>query len=424
MAPMLAWLRILYQARLVLRPPSHNLCCETLIHHFVSPPQFCTHRSDQAADPGDEEHLKRIVCAIEEQSASLKTAFENLTQTIEAGRPQIQSADKKTVFWTAYKGLADEFDREFQAKYGSDLDTALIFAGLFSAVSSAFIIQIQPDLQPDPNTMTQALLALLVHNITGIAVPPPPPSGALSTVIVAQSLLYFSLFSTLLAALLAVLGKQWLLYYDSAGEKGTMEQRGIERQNKFNGIQRWKFGIVMQICPLLIQLSLLLFGAALSIYLWTIHHTLAGISLALTGLGCTLYTVMVISAVTFPDSPFQTPLAGLLRSVLQRVPFRDPIHKFWVWVWGTMNTGLGNLHTAFSPKVPALNTLISLPIFTSSSPDPGTPDPKPMFPLPPPLSPEALAIVWTLETSTDPMMVEAAAALVPGGPVVVTNIRY
>ncbi|KAJ7842453.1 hypothetical protein B0H14DRAFT_2316343, partial [Mycena olivaceomarginata] len=120
--------------------------------------------------------------------------------------------DKKTAFWTAYKTLADEFDKEFQRKYGNDLDTSLIFAGLFSAVSSAFIIQIQPELQMDPNTTTQALLGLLVQNITGATAPAallPPPTGPTTIVVVAQCLLYFSLFSTLLAALLAVLGRQW-----------------------------------------------------------------------------------------------------------------------------------------------------------------------------------------------------------------------
>ncbi|KAJ7513124.1 hypothetical protein B0H11DRAFT_1948715 [Mycena galericulata] len=58
---------------------------------------------------------------------------------IATNRPR--SSQKTTAFWTAYKTLADEFDREFQARYGNDLDSSLIFAGLFSAVSSAFIIQ-------------------------------------------------------------------------------------------------------------------------------------------------------------------------------------------------------------------------------------------------------------------------------------------
>ncbi|KAJ7736702.1 hypothetical protein B0H16DRAFT_1326481, partial [Mycena metata] len=117
--------------------------------------------------------------------------------------------DKKTTFWTAYKTLADEFDKELQRKYGDNLDTSLIFAGLFSAVSSAFIIQIQPQLQSDP---TQALLMLLVQNMTGVPTPALQMSqqtGPATIIVIAQGILYVSLLSTLLAALLAVLGKQW-----------------------------------------------------------------------------------------------------------------------------------------------------------------------------------------------------------------------
>ncbi|KAF8200564.1 hypothetical protein K438DRAFT_1582645, partial [Mycena galopus ATCC 62051] len=139
-------------------------------------------------------------------------------KAVEALKPQPHSpgTDKKIAFWTAYKTLADEFDKEIQRKYGDDLDTSLIFAGLFSAVSSAFIIQIQPELQPDPNGPIEALLALLVQNITGHPLAPLPPAVLTSQptplpniVLIAQCFLYFSLFSTLLAALLAVLGKQW-----------------------------------------------------------------------------------------------------------------------------------------------------------------------------------------------------------------------
>ncbi|KAJ7300831.1 hypothetical protein DFH08DRAFT_643705, partial [Mycena albidolilacea] len=118
--------------------------------------------------------------------------------------------DKKTAFWKAYKTLVDEFDEDFQRKYGNDLDSALIFAGLFSAVSSAFIIQIQPDLLPNPNATTQELLGILVQNMSSTAVPDSMADTPLPVItVVAQSLLYISLFMTLMAALLAVLGKQW-----------------------------------------------------------------------------------------------------------------------------------------------------------------------------------------------------------------------
>ncbi|KAJ6599779.1 hypothetical protein DFH09DRAFT_1303149 [Mycena vulgaris] len=173
---------------------------------------------------------------------------DRLQKAVEALKSKLPATDKKTTFWNAYKTLADEHDKEFQQRYSTDLDTSLIFAGLFSAVDSAFIIQIQPEITPHDT-----------HLI----------------ILIAQGLLYISLFSTLLAALLAVLGKQWLTYYLAAGERGTIEARGLERQRKFDGLRKWKFDTVMQMFPLLLQLGLFLFSAALSIYLWRIHLFLA-----------------------------------------------------------------------------------------------------------------------------------------------------
>ncbi|KAJ7148108.1 hypothetical protein C8R43DRAFT_822427, partial [Mycena crocata] len=122
--------------------------------------------------------------------------------------------DKKTKFWNHYKTLADEHDKEFLQKYSTDLDTSLIFAGLFSGISSAFILQIQPELQSGPSEMNQALVRLLIQVANGtfsaesdIFISASPPPSLL--VIAAQSLLYICLSTTLTAAFLAVLGKQW-----------------------------------------------------------------------------------------------------------------------------------------------------------------------------------------------------------------------
>ncbi|KAJ6574450.1 hypothetical protein B0H19DRAFT_853701, partial [Mycena capillaripes] len=89
-------------------------------------------------------------------------------------------------------------------------------------------------------------------------------------IVVVQTLLYVSLFTTLLASLLGVLGKQWVMYYQAAGSRGTIEERGLERQRKLDGLVKWKFDIILQMFPLLLQLALLLFSGALSVYLWSI----------------------------------------------------------------------------------------------------------------------------------------------------------
>ncbi|KAJ7857879.1 hypothetical protein B0H13DRAFT_1446131, partial [Mycena leptocephala] len=122
--------------------------------------------------------------------------------------------DAKTAFWNAYKMVADDHDKELHDIYNSDLDASIIFAGLFSAVTSAFIILVQPDLQPNPPEMDQALLRILIHAVNGSVFSEsdillPKWTGPPVIIVVVQSLLYISLCSTLLVALLAVLGRQW-----------------------------------------------------------------------------------------------------------------------------------------------------------------------------------------------------------------------
>lgn len=51
----------------------------------------------------------------------------SVTEIAEAIKPQSQSPNTRLAFWTAYKALADEFDKELQEKYGAGLDTSLIF---------------------------------------------------------------------------------------------------------------------------------------------------------------------------------------------------------------------------------------------------------------------------------------------------------
>ncbi|KAJ7661334.1 hypothetical protein DFH06DRAFT_373025 [Mycena polygramma] len=305
-------------------------------------------------------------------------------EALQALKPKPPTTDTKTAFWNAYKTLADEHDKELQQKYSTDLDTALIFAGLFSAVDSAFIIQIQPAIQP---------------------------RGTPLVILVAQNLLYVSLFSTLLAALLAVLGKQWLMHYTAAGERGTIEARGLERQRKLDGLRKWKFDSVMQIFPLLLQIGLFLFSAALSIYLWSIHLSLAIIVLFFTSIGSIAYTALLMSAVAFPDSPFQTPLAPLVARLIPRtLSMKSKIFLAQVTVQPRI---ILQRACAEARRIRQAHNL--LPFFKNSAPLETMEGPsldvvfEEPFPTP---SPEVPAVSWVLEMSTDPRTVAVAAEMV------------
>ncbi|KAJ7487302.1 hypothetical protein B0H11DRAFT_2015129, partial [Mycena galericulata] len=291
---------------------------------------------------------------------------EKIHKAVEALKPQAPVTDKKTTFWNAYMKLADEYDKEFQQKYSTDLDTGLIFAGLFSAVSSAFIIQIQPALATEP---------------------------PLSLIVVSQSLLYFSLFTTLLAALLAVLGKQWVI-------RGSIEERGLERQRKLDGLRKWKFD----------TLALLLFSIALTLYLWKTNLPIAIIVLALTSFGSASYVFLL-------DSPFQTPLAPflvLVFSTMRRVlitawKFTAPVRQFLAPISSALQDAIKYVCAAWSRIFKSKGYILPRSTLHSKhSNNTALDSPYPAHYFVPP-SAEVPAVLWVLETSTDPSVITAAA---------------
>ena len=84
-----------------------------------------------------------------------------------------------------------------------------------SAVTSAFIIEVDPQLQPDPGDETAALLRILIYKIDNTAfgddVPTLPQwTGPPRAMVRAQAILFASLAASLFSAFLAMLGKQWL----------------------------------------------------------------------------------------------------------------------------------------------------------------------------------------------------------------------
>ena len=183
-------------------------------------------------------------------------------------------ADSTTHFWTIYKKVADEHDHDMVSGYVGDLDTSLLFvsvltslsclirlnqiffpcqAGLFSAVTSAFIVQINPELQPNPADLTNALLLrILQQNASFDGIDPLTPiSSVPSNVIGAQSVLLASLSITLFVAFVAVLGKQWILYYTRVTMWGNTVDREKERHAQFVGLQKWRLHLIMESLPVM-----------------------------------------------------------------------------------------------------------------------------------------------------------------------------
>ena len=194
---------------------------------------------------------------------------------------------------------------------------------MFSAVTSAFIIQFDSQLQPDSNDETAALLRVLIYKIDNTTFGNDPPTlprwtGPPRMIVQVQAILFASLAISLLSAFLAMLGKQWLNRYESTDLRDSPIERSHSRQRKLDGIIAWYFDHVMESLPMMLQAALLLLGSALSCYLWEVDLTVASVVLSVTVFGGILYLFIIIAGAASESFPYQTPPAQICRYILRQ----------------------------------------------------------------------------------------------------------
>ena len=194
-------------------------------------------------------------------------------------------------------------------------------AGLFSAVSSAFIVDVQSKLEPDPNEMTAAYMRILIHAVNASLFPDADPNSITWTeppaeIITIQSLLYASLATSLFAAFLAMLGKQWVNRY-IRNRGGSAADKSRDRQRKLDGLEKWHFRLTVESLPVMLQIALLLLGLALSLHLWSISRPIAWVIGVFTLFGLTSYIFFTFAATLHYNCPYQTPPSTLIRALIR-----------------------------------------------------------------------------------------------------------
>jgi hypothetical protein len=164
-------------------------------------------------------------------------------------------------------------------------------------------------------------MRILVHAVNASLFPDADPSSVTWTgppagTVAVQSLLYASLATSLFAAFLAMLGKQWVNRY-IRNRGGSAADKSRDRQRKLDGLEKWHFQLTIESLPLMLQLALLLLGLALSLHLWTISRPIAWVISAFTLLGVTSYIFFTLAATLRYNCPYQTPPSVLIRTLIR-----------------------------------------------------------------------------------------------------------
>ncbi|KAJ6537791.1 hypothetical protein B0H19DRAFT_1003529 [Mycena capillaripes] len=226
-----------------------------------------------------------------------------------------------TKLWAVYISEAEKYDKALVEGWKSDMDGLLIFAGLFSASLTAFLVESYKTLSPDQGAMTIALLtqiSLQMHNASSGPVASFLDFKPSASSLACNTLWFLSLGLSLSCALIATLVQQWSRDF---AERVDMRPSPIIRARIFSylyfGLQRFGMHTMVEFIPLLLHLSLLFFFAGLVAFLHPISTALMVVAIALLGLISSIYLCLTILPILFSDSPYRTPLSNVAWALVQ-----------------------------------------------------------------------------------------------------------
>ncbi|KAF8259796.1 hypothetical protein EI94DRAFT_1614182, partial [Lactarius quietus] len=190
--------------------------------------------------------------------------------------------------WSLHLDEAKSHDEARINSLKADMDGVLIFAGLFSAALTSFLIDSVSNLQVDPaqqmvyyQQQNVALLAQISNQVASIApqvsIPstPPPPYPNFSpnpSDVRVNAFWFLSLVFSLAAALFATLVQQWVREYMHVFQRYGNPLKGARlRQYLYEGVEGWGMPMVARSVPGLVHISLFLFFVGLSDTLVTVH---------------------------------------------------------------------------------------------------------------------------------------------------------
>ncbi|KJA15645.1 hypothetical protein HYPSUDRAFT_97051, partial [Hypholoma sublateritium FD-334 SS-4] len=139
-----------------------------------------------------------------------------------------------------------------------EVQNLLIFAGLFSAVVTAFVIATYPNLQADPNVTIIQLLSRISNslesplNSSSPALQPSPfPSFSPASSTIRINIYFFiSLILSLATVLIGIVSLQWLREHQSYTGSFTPQNRFSAIHMRLEALEKWRVPEVFSALPL------------------------------------------------------------------------------------------------------------------------------------------------------------------------------
>jgi len=223
-------------------------------------------------------------------------------------------------------------EQDLVKKWKDEIDTLLVYAGLFSAILSAFNVQYYITLQQQAPSAIAPVLIYLSLQLNTLAVTKEsmnmtapyfsvsnqtttPPAAPLSAVCI-NSLWLSALIFSLAAATIAMSVKQWLNEYTSRVTRIPLQSVRIWHHRR-HGLKKWKVAEIISILPILLQVALVLFVIGLVELLWTLNTIVATIITVQAVLLFLFITCTMVIPAWAVDCPYKSPQAWLIVVLLE-----------------------------------------------------------------------------------------------------------
>ncbi|KAF8183388.1 hypothetical protein BJ912DRAFT_928150 [Pholiota molesta] len=210
-----------------------------------------------------------------------------------SGGPHRYPVPKNGDHWETCIEKVRSYDGEMCDGWREEVDNLLIFAGLFSAAVTAFVIESYQHLSEDPadaNTWLLQQILIELHNANtqntaalNVPLPSPPVFSPSATDVRVNVFWFMSLALSLATVVVGILCTQWIREYERDPPLDPKEALPL-RQIRHEGLITWKVPEILSILPVLLHSSLVLFFAGLLDLLWSVNHTVATFVTLISGI--------------------------------------------------------------------------------------------------------------------------------------------
>ncbi|KAF9077263.1 hypothetical protein BDP27DRAFT_1312103 [Rhodocollybia butyracea] len=180
--------------------------------------------------------------------------------------------------WEKVNKRVETFDEDICKGWREDIDTLLVFAGLFSSAVTAFLIESYGMLQPSSSQTVQNLLLLQIIQQTGNSTIPLEllnPKPSVTSLAIRLNVFWFSSLALgLSTAIICILCKQWLREYRRDAALSPKDALML-RQIRLESFEQWRVEGILSALPLLLQSALVLFFAGIVDLLWSLNTIVA-----------------------------------------------------------------------------------------------------------------------------------------------------